>query len=62
MQSPKLKHYIARYKLDIKLLKEHPENKELLESRIERHKNDIINYVTDDKFKKVLDILDKLSI
>ena len=31
MPIPKLKHYVARYKMDKKLLEEHPEHKEKLE-------------------------------
>ena len=43
---------VYRYRLDKELLGKHPENKELLERRISRHKDDIINLVTSDEFLK----------
>lgn len=52
-----LKHYVARYKLDKKLLEKYPENKELLEKRIERHKQDIVDYVTSKSFECALNNL-----
>lgn len=57
MSAPMLKHYVARYRKDTELLEKHknnPENKALLERRIERHKQDIIAYVTSDNFQHVL--------
>lgn len=54
---PTLKHYVARYKLDKELLEKHPEHKELLEKRIKRHEQDIIAYVTSEKFEYVLNNL-----
>ena len=54
---PTLKNYVARYKLDNRLLEEHPEHKELLEKRIERHKQDIIAYVTSESFECALNNL-----
>lgn len=53
----KLKNYVARYKLDKKLLEKHPEQKELLEKRIARHERDIVAYVTSEKFECVLNNL-----
>lgn len=52
-----LKHYVARYKMDKELLEKHPENKELLEERIERHKQNIIDYVTSESFECALNNL-----
>ena len=52
-----LKHYVARYKLDKKLLEKHPEHKELLEKRIKRHERDIIEYVTSERFEYALNNL-----
>lgn len=49
-----LKHYVNRYRADKKMLENLPEHRELLEKRIERHKEDIINYVTSDWFQSVL--------
>lgn len=48
---PTLENYVARYKIDKALLEKHPENKELLEKRIERHKQDIVDYVTSERFE-----------
>lgn len=45
-----LNHLVNRYRTDKELLEKYPENKELLERRIKRHKNDIISYVTSDRF------------
>ena len=50
-KSVTLKNYIARYKIDKKLLEKHPEHKELLEKRIKRHEQDILAYVTSEKFE-----------
>lgn len=50
----KLRHLVARYKIDKELLEKHPEHKELLEKRIERHKKDIVEYVTSSKFEYAL--------
>lgn len=60
MPRPMLKHYVARYKMDKKLLEKHqdnPENKALLERRIKRHEQDIIAYVTSDSFECALNNL-----
>lgn len=57
VQQPKLKHYVARYKLDKELLEKHPEHKELLEKRIKRHEKDIIAYVTSERFEYALNNL-----
>lgn len=54
---PTLKNYVARYKLDKELLEKHPENRELLERRIERHKQDIVDYVTSKRFETQLEYL-----
>ena len=53
-KSVTLKKYIARYKIDKKLLEKHPEHKELLEKRIKRHEQDILAYVTSEKFEYAL--------
>ena len=50
----KLKNYVARYKLDKKLLEKHPEQKEVLEKRIKRHEQDIVTYVTNEHFECAL--------
>ena len=57
MREPRLKHLVARYRMDTELLKKHPEHKDLLERRIERHKNDIVAYVTSDHFQSALNNL-----
>ena len=54
---PTLRNYVARYKLDKELLEKHPEQKELLERRIERHKQDIVDYVTSKHFECALNNL-----
>ena len=54
---PTLKNYVARYRMDTELLKRHPEHKELLEKRIQRHKEDIVTYVTSDSFQCALNNL-----
>ena len=54
---PTLKNLVTRYKMDKELLEKHPENKDLLERRIERHKNDIVNYVTSERFECALNNL-----
>lgn len=51
---PTLKNYVARYKLDKKLLEKHPEQKEFIERRIKRHEQDIIAYVTSESFESIL--------
>lgn len=55
--TPTLKNYVARYKMDKKLLEKHPEHRELLEKRIKRHEKDIIEYVTSDRFECALNNL-----
>ena len=57
LPSPMLKHYVARYKMDKKLLEKHPEHKELLEKRIKRHEQDIVAYVTSEHFECALNNL-----
>lgn len=56
-----LKALVCRYKIDTRLLNEHPEyteeRKNLLRKRIERHKNDIVDYVTSKSFETVLNNL-----
>ena len=49
-----LETFVARYNKDMELLESHPEHKELLERRIERHKQDIIDYVTSKRFEPKL--------
>ena len=53
-RQPTLENLVYRLKLDTKLLEKHPENKELLEMRIKRHKDDIANYVTSERFSYAL--------
>ena len=55
--TPTLKNYVARYKMDKKLLEKHPEHKELLEKRLKRHEKDIIAYVTSERFNCALNNL-----
>ena len=62
LPEPTLKHYVARYKLDKKILdrmiqNNETENRELFEERIKRHERDIINYVTSDRFEEKLKYL-----
>ena len=55
--TPTLKNYVARYKMDKKLLEKYPEQskeRELLERRIARHKEDIVAYVTSERFECAL--------
>lgn len=60
----KLHHLVARYKKDTSWLNDaewlmnHPQMKDLLEKRIERHKKDIIEYVTSDNFEALVSKLD----
>lgn len=54
---PKLKNYVARYKIDKRLLEKHPEHKELLEQRIKRHEKDIVTYATSERFECALNNL-----
>lgn len=49
-----LKNYVARYRLNKKLLNKHPEHKEMLEKIIQQNERDIIDYVTSDKFQMQL--------
>jgi len=58
---PRLKHFVRRYKDDMERLSKYPEHskeRDLLERRIERHKQDIINYVISESFETVLNTLD----
>ena len=60
MPMPTLKNYVARYKMDKKLLEKYPEQskeRELLERRIERHEKDIVAYVTSESFECALNNL-----
>lgn len=57
LPKPTLKNYIARYKMDKILLEKCPEQKELLEKRIERHEKDIVAYVTSESFEYALNNL-----
>lgn len=52
-----LKNYVARYKLNKRLLNKHPEHKEMLEKIIRQNERDIIDYVISDKFQMQLDNL-----
>ena len=54
LQEPTLKNYVARYKIDKRLLEKHPEGKEMLEKRIARHEKDIVDYVTSKEFETIL--------
>lgn len=57
---PTLKNYVARYNVDKNLLDKYPEQskeRELLERRIARHKEDIIAYVTSENFECALNNL-----
>ena len=54
LQEPTLKNYVARYKIDKRLLEKHPEGKEMLERRIAKHEKDIVAYVTSEKFEAIL--------
>lgn len=52
-----LKQLVCRYKTDVKMLEQYradPERRALLERRIEKHKNDIAQYVTSDSFAVAL--------
>lgn len=40
------------------MLENHPEKEEMLKRKIERNKNDIIEYVLSEKFAEKLNILD----
>ena len=54
---PTLKNYVYRYKSDKERLEKYPEHKELLERRIRRHEQDIIAYVTSERFDTILNYL-----
>lgn len=56
MNQPTLENLVNRLKLDKELLEKHPENKEPLEKRIKRHKDDIANYVTSERFLYALKV------
>jgi hypothetical protein len=49
MRPPTLDNYVNRLKLNTKLLKDHPEQKELLERKIEENKKDIIEFLLNGK-------------
>lgn len=60
MPMPTLKNYVARYKMDKKLLEKYSEQskeRELLERRIARHEKDIVAYVTSESFECALNNL-----
>lgn len=57
LPTPTLRNYIARYMIDKKHLKEHPEHKEMLEKRIKKDEQDIISYVTSERFLLTLNVL-----
>lgn len=44
---PTLKHLANRVRIDTRLLEKHPEQKELLEKRLQKNKNLIIQYVVE---------------
>jgi len=54
-----LEMLVKRYTNDTEMLKNHTEytdqQKEFLRRRIEKHKNDIVEYVTSERFSKALD-------
>lgn len=54
-----MKNYVARYKMDKKLLEKYTdgEERELLEKKIARHERDIIAYVTSERFEYALNNL-----
>jgi hypothetical protein len=54
---PTLKNYVARYKMHKEMLEKHPEQKELLERKIEQAKQDIVDYVTRENFECALNNL-----
>ena len=54
ISEPTLETFVTRYNKDMELLESHPEQKELLERRIERHKQDIIDYVISKRFEQKL--------
>jgi len=49
MNKPRLYNLINRYNTDKELLKKYSEKSELLQKRIERTKDEIIDYVTSDE-------------
>ena len=54
---PMLRNYVKRYKLDKAILEKGGHSKdaiELLKKRIERHKQDIVDYVTSEHFEYAL--------
>lgn len=57
MREPSLKNLITRYEVNKHFLETHPENKKIIEKQIERAKNDIIEYVTSERFKSALEYL-----
>ena len=52
-----LKNYVARYRLNKKLLYKYPEHKEMLEKIIKQNERDIIDYVTSYNFQVQLNSL-----
>lgn len=57
MDQVMLKNLVERYRTDKMLLDKSPEHKELLEKRMNQHKEDIVNYVTSDSFQSQLNFL-----
>lgn len=47
---PTIKNYIERYRINKRLLENHPEQWKILEPRIKESENKIIEYFTSDSF------------
>lgn len=54
----KLKHFVARHQMFTKILENHPEKENMLKRKIERNKEDIIEYVLSEKFAEKINRLD----
>lgn len=54
----KLKHFVARHQMFTKILENHPENENMLKRKIERNKDDIVEYVLSEKFVEKINRLD----
>ena len=57
MNEPNLKNLIIRYEANKGFLEKHPENREFLEKQLEQIKNDILEYITSNRFKSALEYL-----
>lgn len=57
MSEPTLKNLIIRYEVNKRFLEKYPEQKSMLEKHVERAKNDIVEYVTSERFKCALEYL-----